>query len=614
MEFIYKKQDLDQKLKKQQAQELASSIAKKFDGWDGERNTQRNDAEEIQKAVYCKKEITSEQKADWKSHVETSDVYELANTLKAHMWENIHSNPSAMFGVAGKDENAEVTASIQKALLVNSFDDMNVKKPIGEAVNHLVDIGEAVLYIGWKTQQREVRRKVKSLFGLKEIVRQKETVFEGAYVKAINPLNFVFDVNKKDDWLACPKICKSWATYEQIINNKLYQLSAEDKKFLKGSGNNDSEGKSSDDIDEKDDNDKAFKNDQIELLEYWGDIKLDDGTVLNNWHIVVAGRKSVIRFEPNPYVDNTFVYCNLIEDPDTKRGISPIRVALANTEISNEILRSQLDLLKLTLKPCWLVQKGGGLTNKKIQIAPEKAIEYDFDSEHEPIPLSKYFSGTLIGFDFMNFFKSNTESATGIFKNMSGEIAAKNRTATEVQAVMGGAGTRQAMIIDIVNQDLIIPMVKSVADLNANFKFGDENIPSSKNGKTEFVTVTDSVRQAKYKYTYGDKKAMQERKMKFRETLDLLKMLMADPEIRRELNLKEIIRYSFEGVGSDDTDRFILDNNEKLQNIQERIQIENVIRGLQITQNQGVHPDPRMAGNQGVYQPPNVAPPQPQQA
>ena len=110
---------------------------------------------------------------------------------------------------------------------------------------------------------------------------------------------------------------------------------------------------------------KSYKNSgktvserKIEVLEYWGDIELENGEVLKNKLIVIAGRSVLIRYEDNPFIINPFIHANIIECPATGRGISPLRVALILNNISSTILNKQLDALALMMNPPYLAPKG----------------------------------------------------------------------------------------------------------------------------------------------------------------------------------------------------------------------------------------------------------------
>ena len=49
----------------------------------------------------------------------------------------------------------------------------------------------------------------------------------------------------------------------------------------------------------------------------------------------------------NPFVINPFVHANLIEDPFTHRGISPLSVSLVFNSLASNILNKQLVRLSL---------------------------------------------------------------------------------------------------------------------------------------------------------------------------------------------------------------------------------------------------------------------------
>ena len=100
---------------------------------------------------------------------------------------------------------------------------------------------------------------------------------------------------------------------------------------------------------------------------------------------------------------------------------------------------------------------------------------------------------------------------SGIFPNMMGAEEKGNKTATEISVKTQGQTTRLSMVLDIINQYFIIPSIKNIAKLCANFKFGIENIFLNKDNNPENVVITDEIRQAEYRYTYSDRNSMTER-------------------------------------------------------------------------------------------------------
>ena len=143
---------------------------------------------------------------------------------------------------------------------------------------------------------------------------------------------------------------------------------------------------------------------------------------------MVAGRSKIIRFETNPYVQNPFVYGNVIDDPNTKRGISPLRIMLAIDDLNQEVMNTKLDIKKLQNNPPYLAPKGAMHGQKNV--APGKIIDYDPALMPQP-PVPITFTDRD-GWEFLQFFQQMQESATGINKYLSGDIQGGNvDTATE---------------------------------------------------------------------------------------------------------------------------------------------------------------------------------------
>ena len=579
MDYTYIKDDQTVKLNDKFKAELVGSIPKKYDQWDDAREDQRRDTKKLREEIYGRKYETTEKGKEWKSHVELTDIYEKRDTLKAHLWANIYQNPDSMIDVSGRDPQAEQQAPIQKANLVNAFENMKVQFELDKMVDNLIETGDMALFVGWETKTKSVRRaktkvekmqdrltamfsamtnplegalKFSNLLGAtSNFVTYDELLYEGATVKAVDPLNFVFDAANIDDWDRCGKIYRTFANYGQIANNKAYKISKTDLADLKNMAEEDSQ-ETNNNL-ENDYDDKAKRGNQLEILEYWGDITLSDDTVLHNWLIVVAGRSKIIRFETNPYVINPFVFGNVIDDPNTKRGISPLRIMLAIDALNQEVLNTKLDIKKLQNNPPYLAPKGA--MNGAKTVSPGKIIEYDAAlMPNAPVPIT--FTDRD-GWEFLQFFQQMQESATGINKFLSGDIQGGNvDTATEAQGLMSGGNTRMALIVDTVNMKMIVPMTEKVADLLANFKTGVEDVPTKVGGIPTFQSVTDDVRQANYKYTYGDRKAMFERKQKFKEMLQFATQLLSDPILNQAMNHIELAKFGFEQLGVDNTERF----------------------------------------------------------
>lgn len=555
MELEITQNDYSKKISKNQEKFCAEKISSLFEDLEKDRSEQLCDLEMIKNEIYCKNKPATN---SWNAHVNIPDIYEIAQTLKSHLIENLYSHPEAMFDVSGTTPQSQSYANLQKAMLVDTFEKMNFELELEKLVDSIIEAGESTMFVGWNTRIKQVRRRRLP----SEIVENEspycvdtKVVYDGAVVKHIPCEDFVYDVDMKVNWDKCPKIYRTYKDFEDITCNESNNLLTKEKKALLRLML-DSKSKKKDV--------KAVKNNRIEILEYWGDFELDDKTILKNWLIVIAGRSQVIRFEPNPFVINPFVHGNIIEDPQTGRGISPLKIAVGLNRLSSTILNKQLDALSLMINPPYLAPKGCFRGEQVVE--PGKIIEYDAAlMPNQPVALK--FDSALRGWDFIQNFKSTIESATGVFKNMSGNLASDQRTATELTYSLNGQAVRLSMIIDSINRKLIIPMVEKTADIIANFKYGPETVAAKTHSGISFLEVNDEVRCADYVYRYGDRKATLERKYRFKEMLETMSGFAKIQEVHNKIDWLECFKFALEQYGIENSDNFIKSEEDSAKNI-----------------------------------------------
>lgn len=541
--------DLTIKINDLEEKYLVDRIVKKFDNYETARSSQISDLIAVRNAIY---DIKSPLNGAWSSKIDLPSVYELAQTLKAHIAQNIYSHPETMFDVSGTTETSQTFANHQKAMLVKTFEEMDFENELEKIINGIVETGEATIFVGWETKIKRTRRaktfeeKLLSQDNHTFVVEEKVT-YDNAKVKFIRPEDFVFDKNNRENWDNCSKIYRTYKTLDEIRSDKLNNyLDATKIENLKGV------------VAKNNRNGLSFDNNKIEIFEFLGDIELPNGKTLKNQFITVAGRKYVIRFENNPFVINPFIHANIIENPTTGRGISPLRVALVLNEISSEILNKQLDALALTINPPYLAPKG--CFRGQQTISPGKIVEYDSAlMPQAPIPLN--FDKAMVGWDFLNYFKTTIESATGIFKNMSGNLQSQTRTATELNYCASGQESRLNMILEAINRKIIIPIVEKTADIIANFKLGKEIIAVNEQGKTFFLEIDDKIRNANYIYRYGDRKATFERKSRFKELFDIIQAFAKVDIVAQNVDWLECFKFALEQYGIENANNFLTDKN-----------------------------------------------------
>lgn len=527
---------------------LMDDIIQKYDYYEDNRSSQLSDNRLIKYAIY-NSDIPKVNA--WDCKIELPEIYELAQTLKSHIVQNLYSHPDGMFDVSGVDNKTQKFANKQKAMLVNTFELMGIEDEMEKIIDSVVETGEVTLFVGWETKTRKVRRPLTLDEQLHNntsdsFIVEDRIVYDNAKVKFINYEDFVFDKNGVDNWDNCSKIYRTYQSFDDIKSNKANnKLNVEKLEMLKGVM-----------AKRKGKDDNKFASPKIEVLEYWGDIELPSGEVLKNKLVVIAGRCAIIRLEDNPFIINPFIHANIIECPTTGRGISPLRVALILNNISSTILNKQLDALALMINPPYLAPKG--CFKGQQDVSPGKIIEYDSSlMTTSPIPLA--FDKAMTGWDFLNYFKATIESATGIFKNMAGNVQAYDRTATEINYSVNGQEARLNMILESINRKVVVPMVEKTAELISNFKLGKENILINDRGKTLSIEVDDDIRNSTYVYRYGDRKASFERKSKLKELFEVVQSFAQVQTVSARIDWIECFKFALEQYGVENANNFLTD-------------------------------------------------------
>lgn len=571
MEYIIEKSNKTKKLTPEDKLHLAKRIVNDFKTYDDARSSILSFANELISEIFFKKNLSKENDKNktWKAKVKMCKLFMFYQTFKAFIWKNTYSGINSMFDVSGESLEADNNSNKQKAMLVDILEKMDYSHICDIVIDNALLYGELITFTTWKTRKEEYRRPInffETLFegDLKKLPKILEAkskgknfyideriIYDNPYVIPVNPADFVFDVSQSDDFNNCPKIYRTWRTPEDIINNQCYEISAEVANDLRNMISK--EPDVSDLIDQSKESllNKNKNGSTIEVLEHWGNFTMPDGTVLRNWHAVVVGGKYLVRFEKNNYVINPFTFGTFLQEPETKRGISPLYSVLNLAHIQEDLLNKTVDMQSLTENPPLLCPKDF-FDNDDVELYPGKIITYDQQLYTSSSIQPMTFQSNIFIND-ITFLSDLMSEICGIFPNMLGAEESGDKTATEINVKAQGQTTRLSMVLDIINQYFIIPTVKNVAQLCANFKFVTEQVFLNKDNNPENVIITDDVRQGDYRYTYSDRNSMTER-FSFADMVILAVERFAN---HIPLNVQSIFVWYMEQKGVENPERFL---------------------------------------------------------
>lgn len=573
--------------------DIVNSIVNSYLKYNENRESNLTHSNSVIQEVFFKNKFNniSDKNERWKSKIKMCKCYMFYQTLKAFIWKNIYSNVHSMFDVSGENHDSDNNSSKQKAVLVDMLEKMDYSKTCDTVIDNALLYGELISFTAWKKKYQEYRRPIdffKNLFS-KDITKlhyiidaakngrnywiESKKVFDNPYVYPVSPADLVFDVSQKDNWEDCPKIYRTFKTPDDIISNKFYNI---DSNLAMNIRNLISD-KIADISQPKKLKEDVVHGSTVEILEHWGNFKLPSGQILKNWHAIVVGRKYLIFFDKNESIINPFTYGAFVVDPDTKRGISPLYCILELANSQEDFLNRTINIQSLSENPPLLAPEGF-FENDEIKLYPGKIIEYGDN-------LTSVNAFKQITFD-NNVFSANIEfldtlmcEVSGIYPSMIGIQENFAKTATEINTKTQGQLTRLSMLLDIINQDFIIPSIKNIAKLAADFKQGIEFVYVNQDNNQDTIIIDDEVRQSDYKYTYSDRNILNEKSYNADMVLDVVEKFSQ----HLPLDMTEIFVWYFEQKGVENPERFL--NQEQLQIIKQSEQIQNSLQKIKLNGN-----------------------------
>ncbi|MBR6099405.1 hypothetical protein IKP85_06630 [bacterium] len=570
--------DVFKELPKEKRDKFAVKIAEKFSKWDEHRNSQIATARRIMEEVYLnqpKKKF--DEGLEWKSDVKLNALYNIKRTKKAALWHEMWSEPQQMFDVKGTNQETENSSKEQKAALVDSLIQMDIGRQYDKSADDLYDIGEMIFKTDWEQRKKVIKRQRKDVgFVLMNLVRNMAGAgysiqeklqdieipyYENARVESISPFMFVFDhsrfkVGDKPSWDSLIKIYKRFDTLENIKNNGAYTIEKETIEALEKESKEVQTPENKELIDLRDRNEYGS---QYSVLYAHGDFKIQ-GKLYKNYIAEVLAGKYLIRFEENPAYINPFIFCALELDPLTKRGISPLKCVLPLCKKMEELTNTAMDVQMLKANPpCYadetFFDEENTPADGKMPLAPGLIIKIK-NTYNGTMPQEVKISGEGIG-DLLNLGNQKISDLSSVSNFMYGNVTDTKRTATELSLVDKGASAQTSKELDIINQDLTIPMIKNVAELLAMFKDGVDFVYMQEKGENVEYKITNQIRQAQYNYVYEDRNAIENRKSKFEQLFQMFNSVGQNPELFQMVNWRETITTAIEMLDFENPDKFL---------------------------------------------------------
>lgn len=524
----------------------------------------------------------------------SSKVYEQFETYAAQLKNRCATNIETIFGAEGNTEKDHANSPVFKSFIEDKLEKMEYLSIYPEGIKDFIEKGGFYTFVKWEKEVKEVKRVVKFDIDTqteatpesKNIIDKRITktivVKDDAKVIPLDPFSVVFDKNRIDDWDKCSKIVKTWMAPHDILAIENYTISDSIKDILEKIAKSDPDESP---IADEEISQDALNGNMVEVLDFWGDYIAPDGKYLSNWHIVVVGRMEVVCFEKNPILINPITRCVFKIDPDTKREISPITVAVFLNKIKSDVYGKVLKGLDYALDPCHITNGKFGIKGEE-KAKPGKIIELLNGTQDVQIIYSIDGKGLPINMEAMPMLDNDIESATGINKYLTGDTTGvKVDFATEASGIMGGSQVRINKEVDNINYNLTKVTIQKVSDLYANMTSEPTQIKVKENGNITFKEVTPDIIQGNYEFKIADANQMTLDKANVQRTMPILQQMATQDPSANVRAIEDYVLINYCGIKN--PAQFFIDDplQKMLKNMPEDMQEQTKQKIIQFLTN-----------------------------
>jgi hypothetical protein len=315
--------------------------------------------------------------------------------------------------------------------------------------------------------------------------------------------------------------------------------------------------------------------DQVELLEYWGDVHLD-GITFRDVVVTVMGDK-LLRFETNPYwCGKPFVIGTCIPVVRSPYALGAIEPSLGLLHELNIITNQRLDNLEVSSDSMFTLRADDILQPEDVYTKPGKVFVVSDHNSLQPLSMPQNFT---ITYEESGVLESRIDknTGTGAFIGVGQGRGGERVTAQEIQAVRDAGGNRLSGIHKHIEQTALLPCLDKVMRLVQEFTTQDEVVRVSGKvpGSFEYYQIgPEELCNEYYLAPVGadhvaDKEEALNKRMAF---LDIIGRF--PDQFATHVNFYELLTQVARYFGFDDYETFIQENYNQQQQQPEEMPVD----------------------------------------
>lgn len=200
----------------------------------------------------------------------------------------------------------------------------------------------------------------------------------------------------------------------------------------------------------------------LQVMEYWSRDRV----------ITVLNRVTVIRNEPNPFGKIPFFSQCMTDVLDSFYGIGCASLIGNEQRMQQGVINLFLDDLSLTLNGMFTRTRGANVSTQQMRMRPGGIIDQDNEKgvgllQRQPIPIAE--TQAVLSASDSRAARRTAASESSVQGSIPGDKSSITRTATGVNSLSSGTGTRLQSIIENFAGNVFIPLLEAFHEMNGLF-------------------------------------------------------------------------------------------------------------------------------------------------
>lgn len=200
----------------------------------------------------------------------------------------------------------------------------------------------------------------------------------------------------------------------------------------------------------------------LELLEYWTKDRV----------YTILQRKTIIRNEPNPHGVIPFLSVAMGDVLGSFFGIGTGQLVGNEQRMQQGVINVFLDDLSLNLNGMFIRQRGANVPKQQLRMRPGGIIDADGEKgvqvmQRNPLPIAE-IQAVLAASD-SRAARRTAANESAVQGAMPSDKSSITRTATGVNSLSAGTGTRLQDIIERFSRQVFVPLLDAIHEMNGNF-------------------------------------------------------------------------------------------------------------------------------------------------